>query len=149
MTVRIQTEPFDIGHEIAQFCGADARVGAVASFMGVVRDGNGGEPLISLTLEHYAGMTEKALASLESEARARWDVLDVLIVHRVGCLYPQDPIVLVVVTGSHRAETFTACEYLMDALKTRAPFWKKEITAAGERWVEPRLSDDKALERWK
>jgi molybdopterin synthase catalytic subunit len=149
MSIRIQAEPFDIGHEISQLSAADARVGAIASFMGLVRDMGGADPLISLTLEHYPGMTEKALASLESEARARWDVLEVLIVHRVGRLQPQDPIVLVVVTGGHRAETFSACEYLMDALKTRAPFWKKESTASGDHWVEPRLSDDKALERWK
>jgi len=149
MAIRIQTEPFDVGHEISQLSNADTRVGAVATFMGLVRDLGGSEPLLSLTLEHYPGMTEKALATLESEARARWGVLDVLIIHRVGCLQPQNPIVLVVVTGSHRGETFSACEYLMDALKTRAPFWKKETMTSGEHWVEPRLSDDKALERWK
>ena len=149
MAIRIQAELFDVGHEISQLTAADTRVGAVATFMGLVRDLGGSEPLLSLTLEHYPGMTEKALATLESEARARWGVLDVLIIHRVGCLQPQNPIVLVVVTGSHRGETFSACEYLMDALKTRAPFWKKETMTSGEHWVEPRLSDDKALERWK
>ncbi len=145
----MQTEDFDIGAEIAALRRADARMGAIASFIGVVRDVNEGESVNEMTLEHYPGMTERALEQIVAEAKARWDIVDVLVVHRVGRLAPNDQIVLVVVTGAHRGEAFAACEFVMDYLKTRAPFWKKEATAQGARWVEARTADDLAAERWK
>jgi molybdopterin synthase catalytic subunit len=146
--VRIQREDFDIAHEIATLRGADARVGAVAAFVGLVRDVNDAAPVSTLTLEHYPGMTEKALADIVAEARSRWSVHNVLVIHRVGELKPTDQIVLVVVAGAHRGEAFAACEFIMDYLKTRAPFWKKERTPSGERWVEARASDDEKAARW-
>jgi molybdopterin synthase catalytic subunit len=124
------------------------KVGAVASFIGVVRDLNEGDRVAEMTLEHYPGMTEKALEKMVAEARSRWDIYDALVIHRVGTLKPGEQIVLVVVTGGHRGEAFEACEFLMDYLKTRAPFWKKERTPAGARWVEARESDDTAADRW-
>ena len=127
---------------------ADARVGAVASFIGTVRDVNDDAAIRKLTLEHYPGMTEKALEAIVAEAKARFPIYDALVVHRVGELKPQDQIVLVVVTSAHRADAFDACRFLMDYLKTRAPFWKKEATPQGERWVEARASDDEAAARW-
>ena len=148
MTVRVQTADFDIGAEIAAMRHSDPRVGAVASFIGVVRDLNEGDHVAEMTLEHYPGMTEKALEKMVAEARSRWDIYDALVIHRVGTLKPGDQIVLVVVTGAHRGEAFEACEFLMDYLKTRAPFWKKERTPAGARWVEARESDDVAADRW-
>ena len=148
MPVRVQTGDFDVAREIAALRGDDARVGAVAAFVGLVRDINDAAAVSTLTLEHYPGMTEKALARIVDEARARWNVYDALVIHRVGELKPTDQIVLVVVTGAHRGEAFAACEFIMDYLKTRAPFWKKEQTPAGERWVEARTSDDDAAARW-
>ncbi|MEK6209877.1 MAG: molybdopterin synthase catalytic subunit MoaE [Pseudomonadota bacterium] len=148
MTVRVQTGDFDIGAEIAAMRRGNPKVGAVASLIGVVRDLNEGDRVAEMTLEHYPGMTEKALEKMVAEARSRWDIYDVLVIHRVGTLKPGDQIVLVVVTGAHRGEAFQACEFLMDYLKTRAPFWKKEQTPAGMRWVEARESDDAAAERW-
>jgi len=148
MPVRVQTADFDVSHEIAALRAGDARVGAVASFIGTVRDVNDAAAASTLTLEHYPGMTEKALEAIVSEARARFDVYDALVVHRVGELAPTDQIVLVVVTGAHREAAFDACRFLMDYLKTRAPFWKKEQTPAGARWVEARASDDDAAARW-
>jgi molybdopterin synthase catalytic subunit len=148
MAVRIQTEDFDIGQEIAALRAANPKVGAVASFIGTVRDVNDGASVATLTLEHYPGMTEKALEGIVAEARSRWRIIDVTVVHRVGELKPLDQIVLVVVAGEHRGEAFAACEFLMDYLKTRAPFWKKEQTPEGARWVEQRASDDTAAERW-
>lgn len=148
MTVRVQTADFDIGAEIAAMRRGNPKVGAVASFIGVVRDRNEGEHVAEMTLEHYPGMTEKALEKIVAEARSRWDIYDALVVHRVGILKPGDQIVLVVVTGAHRGEAFEACEFLMDYLKTRAPFWKKERTPDGARWVEARESDDAAADRW-
>jgi molybdopterin synthase catalytic subunit len=148
MRVRVQTEDFDAGAEIAALRRADPKVGAVASFIGVVRDVNDGDAVATLTLEHYPGMTEKALEAIVDEARSRWDILDARVVHRVGTLAPLDQIVLVVVTSAHRGEAFAACEFIMDYLKTRAPFWKKEATPAGTRWVEARRSDDEAAARW-
>ncbi len=149
MTVRVQEELFNMGDETQKLRGDDARIGALVSFVGLVRDLNDGHDVSQITLEHYPGMTERALATLESEARQRWDILDALIIHRVGTLLPGDPIVLVAVTSAHRADAFDACQFLMDALKTQAPFWKKERTPAGERWVDARESDDEALARWK
>jgi molybdopterin synthase catalytic subunit len=148
MPVRVQTEDFDAGAEIAALRRGDPKIGAVASFIGVVRDLNDGESVGRMTLEHYPGMTEKALEAIVAEARSRWDIIDVTVVHRVGELKPTDQIVLVVVAGGHRGEAFAACEFIMDYLKTRAPFWKKEETPAGARWVEARASDDDAAERW-
>ncbi|TMG91565.1 MAG: molybdopterin synthase catalytic subunit MoaE [Betaproteobacteria bacterium] len=148
MPVRVQTGDFDVAREIAALRAGDRRVGAVAAFIGLVRDINDAAAVTTLTLEHYPGMTEKALARIVDEAKSRWSVYDALVVHRVGELRPTDQIVLVVVTGAHRGEAFAACEFIMDYLKTRAPFWKKEQTPAGERWVEARTSDDDAAARW-
>lgn len=148
MTVRVQTEDFDVGVEIARLREGNPKVGAVASFVGIVRDLNDGDAVASLTLEHYPGMTEKAVEKIVAEARERWDIYDALIIHRVGKLKPLDQIVLVVVSSAHRGESFKACEFLMDYLKTRAPFWKKEQTPDGARWVDARASDDTAAKRW-
>jgi molybdopterin synthase catalytic subunit len=148
MTVRVQTGDFDAGAEIAAVRRGNPKIGAVASFVGVARDVNDGDSVSTLTLEHYPGMTEKALEGIVAEARARWDVIDILVVHRVGEIKPTEQIVLVVVAGAHRGEAFAACEFVMDYLKTRAPFWKKEETPKGTRWVEARESDDEAAERW-
>ena len=146
--VRIQSADFDSGAEIANLRRNNPAIGAIASFIGLVRDVNAGDRVSELTLEHYPGMTEKALDKIVAEAKSRWDVIDVLVVHRVGVLRPTDQIVLVVVAGAHRGEAFAACEFLMDYLKTQAPFWKKERTPDGSRWVEARSSDDAAAERW-
>ena len=148
MPVRVQAEDFDVGAEIAALRKGDPRVGGVASFIGVVRDLNEGDRVSEMTLEHYPGMTEAALEKIVAEARSRWDIYDALVIHRVGRLLPTDQIVLVVVTSAHRGEAFQACEFLMDYLKTQAPFWKKEQTAEGARWVEAKASDDQAAERW-
>ena len=148
MTVRIQTQDFDAGAEIERLRRANPRIGAIASFIGVVRDLNDGDAVTKMTLEHYPGMTEKALEKIVAEAKARWDIIDVLVVHRVGALQPTEQIVLVVVTGAHRGEAFSACEFVMDYLKTRAPFWKKEQTLDGTRWVDARELDDVAAQRW-
>lgn len=148
MPVRVQTADFDIAREIALLRGGNARVGAVAAFVGLVRDVNEGDAVRKLTLEHYPGMTEKALDAIIDEAKSRWKVYEALVIHRVGQLKPTDQIVLVVVTGAHRGEAFAACEFIMDYLKTRAPFWKKEQTPDGERWVEARASDDEKSARW-
>ncbi|WP_028311182.1 molybdopterin synthase catalytic subunit MoaE [Derxia gummosa] len=151
MPVRVQTEDFDLGAEIAALRAGDPCVGAVATFLGTVRDANpdlGDGEVRELVLEHYPGMTEKSLEAICAEARGRWDLLDILVIHRVGPLRPTDQIVLVAVTSAHRGEAFAACEFVMDYLKTRAPFWKKERTPDGERWVEARDSDDSAADRW-
>ncbi len=148
MPVRIQTGDFDAGAEIAALRRGNPKVGAVASFIGVCRDANDGDAVSTMTLEHYPGMTEKALEKIVDEAKQRWKVMEVLVVHRVGELKPTDQIVLVVVAGAHRSEAFAACEFVMDYLKTRAPFWKKEQTPKGTRWVEARTSDDEAAQRW-
>jgi len=149
VTIRIQTGDFDAGAEMAALRRGNPKVGAVASFIGVCRDSNDGDAVSAMTLEHYPGMTERALEVIVEEARRRWRVIDILVVHRVGELKPADQIVLVVVTGEHRGDAFAACEFVMDYLKTRAPFWKKEQTAQGARWVEARASDDDAAGRWK
>ena len=148
MAIRIQTEDFDVAREIASLRGNDGRVGAVASFIGIVRDLNDAAAVRTMTLEHYPGMTEKALAKIVDEAKSRWDIYDALVIHRVGELKPTDQIVLVAVTSAHRGEAFAACHFIIDYLKTRAPFWKKEQTPEGERWVEARSSDDEAATRW-
>lgn len=146
--MRVQTADFDVGAELEALRGGDPRVGAVAAFVGTVRDLNDGADVGALTLEHYPGMTEQALEEICAQARARWDLIGTLVVHRVGPLRPADRIVLVGVTSAHRGEAFAACEFVMDYLKTRAPFWKKERTPQGERWVEARDSDDAAAARW-
>ncbi len=148
MPIRIQQEDFDCGAEIAALRGDDGRVGAVAAFIGTVRDLNEGSGVAAMTLEHYPGMTDKSLAAICDQARSRWDIVDTLVIHRVGELRPTDQIVLVAVTSAHRGEAFAACEFIMDYLKTEAPFWKKERTPRGERWVEARASDDDAAARW-
>ena len=148
MTVRIQPEPFDAQAEADALRAGDLEVGAVVTFVGTVRDVNDGDKVATLELEHYPGMTEKALEAIVDEARARFDVRGVLVIHRVGLLSPADPIVLVAVTSAHRGEAFEACRFVMDYLKTRAPFWKREETPAGARWVDARASDDEAAARW-
>jgi molybdopterin synthase catalytic subunit len=149
MTVRVQHEDFDVGVEIARLRANNPKVGAVASFIGIVRDLNEGTAVASITLEHYPGMTEKSLAAIAEQAKVRWRLLDILVIHRVGTLAPTDQIVLVVTTSSHRGDAFAACQFVMDYLKTDAPFWKKESTDAGVRWVDARDSDAEARERWK
>ena len=146
--VRVQTGDFDAGLEIARLRAGRADIGAIASFIGTVRDVNEAAAVTGLTLEHYPGMTEQALTDIVGEARRRFAILDALVVHRVGALRPGDQIVLVVITSAHRGMAFDACEYVMDMLKTRAPFWKKERTPQGDRWVEARASDDAAAGRW-
>jgi molybdopterin synthase catalytic subunit len=148
MTVRVQTADFDIGAEIARLREGDRGIGAIASFIGTVRDVNDASTITGMTLEHYPGMTEAALDEIVADARARFDIRDALVIHRVGALAPGDQIVLVAVTSAHRGAAFDACEFVMDALKTRAPFWKKERLPDGERWVEARASDDEAARRW-
>jgi molybdopterin synthase catalytic subunit len=148
--VRIQTRDFDLGAEVAAMRAGDARVGAICSFVGTVRDRNAGGPgdIRLLELEHYPGMTERAIEAMIDAAHARFDMLDARVIHRIGLLQPMDQIVLVTVTSAHRGESFQACEFIMDYLKTQAPFWKKEQTAQGAHWVDARVSDDAALARW-
>ena len=146
--VRVQQHDFDVGAELARLRGADARVGAVASFVGVARDRNDGEAVTTLTLEHYPGMTERALERICEQAHARWQLLRVCVIHRVGPLRPTDQIVFVGVTSAHRGEAFAACEFVMDYLKTEAPFWKKESRPGGDAWVDARDTDSAARDRW-
>jgi molybdopterin synthase catalytic subunit len=149
MTIRIQTDDFDHAQELISMRSAgQGDIGAMVSFVGLVRDMNDGDAIQTLTLEHYAGMTENALQAIEKEAKNRWDIQKSLIIHRVGMLKPQDQIVLVAVTSAHRGDAFHACEFIMDYLKTSAPFWKKETTNQGERWVEAKVTDDEAKARW-
>ena len=147
--IRVQAGDFDAGRELEALTKGRRDVGAVASFIGVVRDANDGHAIRAMTLEHYPGMTEKALAGICQEAQERWNILDTLVIHRVGPLAPGDRIVLVGVSSAHRGEAFQACEFIMDYLKTRAPFWKKESTPEGDKWVDARDSDDVAAQRWK
>lgn len=147
-TVRVQEADFDISTEVAALRAQNPKVGAVACFVGTVRDLNEGSAVQTMELEHYPGMTEKSLEAIARQARERWPGSDVLIVHRVGQLKPLDQIVLVATTAMHRAEAFESCAFVMDYLKTQAPFWKKEKTEAGERWVDARESDESALKRW-
>ncbi len=146
--VRVQTADFDLGVEVATLRAGNPGVGAVASFIGCVRDLNDGDAVSGMFLEHYPGMTERELTQICETAAARWSVFDTLVVHRVGALQPLDQIVLVAVSSAHRGDAFRACEFIMDYLKTRAPFWKREATPAGSRWVEARASDDAAAARW-
>jgi molybdopterin synthase catalytic subunit len=146
--VSIQTQDFDLSAEVAALRHDDKQVGAVCSFVGTVRDRNDGDAVSTLALEHYPGMTEKAIEGMIDEALKRFDIHAARVIHRVGLLQPLDQIVLVVVTSAHRGQSFQACEFLMDYLKTQAPFWKKEETPAGARWVDARVSDDDALAKW-
>lgn len=146
--IRVQAEPFDIAAEQEDLYLGRPQVGALVTFVGLMRDMNAGDRVDKMTLEHYPGMTEKALTSIAEEAAGRWDLRGIRILHRVGELRPQDPIVLVAVTSAHRGDAFRACELLIDYLKTRAPFWKKETTGDGERWVDARTTDDEAAGRW-
>ena len=146
--IRVQTDIFDAGTEMETLRAGEPKIGAVASFVGIVRDLNEGDEVQVLTLEHYPGMTEKALSDIVDEAARRWSLLGVTVVHRVGPMYPTDPIVLVVTASSHRHDAFDACAFIMDFLKTEAPFWKKEVTPDGERWVAARKSDGDAAARW-
>ncbi|MEW7976396.1 MAG: molybdopterin synthase catalytic subunit MoaE [Candidatus Sedimenticola endophacoides] len=145
--ITIQIEAFDI-EAVQRELRADPAVGAVVSFIGQMRDINEGDRVSTMTLEHYPGMTEKALERIVEEARQRWDLLGVRVIHRVGPLTPLDPIVLVAVASGHRGEAFQACEFIIDYLKSRAPFWKKERTAGGDRWVDARHGDSEAEARW-
>jgi molybdopterin synthase catalytic subunit len=146
--VTIQTSDFDVSREIAALRAGDAGVGAVASFVGTVRDRNDGTAITRMELEHYPGMTERAIEAMIDEAMRRFGIRAARVIHRVGPLQPMDQIVLVVVTAAHRADAFHACEFLMDYLKTQAPFWKKESTPQGSSWVDARTADDEALGRW-
>jgi molybdopterin synthase catalytic subunit len=146
--VRIQTEDFDLSAEIAGLRAGDGGVGAVCSFVGTVRDRNEGSDVSAMELEHYPGMTEKSIESMIDAAHRRFDIRAARVIHRVGPLLPCDQIVMVAVSSAHRGESFQACEFLMDYLKTEAPFWKKENTPAGARWVDARVSDEKAMARW-
>ena len=148
MKILVQTQAFDAGAEQAALARGNPKVGAVASFIGLVRDVNDDAAVRTMTLEHYPGMTERSIAQIVEEARTRWDVIDCTVIHRYGELKPADRIVLVAVASGHRGDAFEACEFIMDYLKTRAPFWKKEQTPQGARWVEARESDDAAAGRW-
>ncbi|HCY64429.1 MAG TPA: molybdopterin synthase catalytic subunit MoaE [Oxalobacteraceae bacterium] len=148
MPIRIQTEDFDLGAEVARLRAGQSQVGAVVAFVGTVRDMNEGASVAEMELEHYPGMTEKSLQAILDQARSRWDIIDALVIHRVGPLKPLDQIVLAAVTSKHRGEAFAACEFIMDYLKTQAPFWKKEQTPQGARWVDARVADDEALAKW-
>jgi molybdopterin synthase catalytic subunit len=148
MAVRLQEADFEVGAELAALRGGDARSGAIASFIGLVRDVSDGSSVSEMTLEHYPGMTEKVLEAIVAEAKTRWPILDALVIHRFGRLLPTEQIVLVAVSSAHRGEAFAACEFIMDFLKTRAPFWKREVTAEGARWVDARETDQSAAASW-
>jgi molybdopterin synthase catalytic subunit len=148
MPVRVQTEDFDLSAEILNLRQGNTGIGAVASFIGLVRDLNHSTTVTEMTLEHYPGMTEKALAEIVEEAKRRWKIIDALVIHRIGPLKPTDQIVLVATSSAHRGDAFAACEFIMDYLKTRAPFWKKEQTESGAHWVDARESDETSVQRW-
>ena len=141
MKISVQKEDFDLGAEVKAIS-ANPKIGAVATFTGLVRD-------VAMTLEHYPGMTERAIAKIVDEAKSRWQVIDCAVIHRYGALQPNDQIVMVAVASGHRGDAFAACEFIMDYLKTQAPFWKKEQTPEGATWVEAKTADDKAADRWK
>ena len=146
--VRVQGADFDLSADIGRLRAGDARVGAVVSFVGTVRDMNDGDQVAELELEHYPGMTERALDDIVEQARARWPLYGALVIHRIGAMQPLDQIVLVATSAAHRGEAFAACEFIMDYLKTDAPFWKKEQTPHGARWVDARVTDDTAKSKW-
>ncbi len=146
--IRVDEAGFDVGAETSAILQHSTGIGGLASFVGVMRDNNEGRQVQGMLLEHYPAMTSKALRSIVDEAASRWPLEAVTLIHRVGKLKPGDQIVLVLSAAAHRGEAFSACEFIMDYLKTRAPFWKKELTDSGERWVEARCSDEQAAERW-
>ncbi|MEO5932476.1 MAG: molybdenum cofactor biosynthesis protein MoaE [Duganella sp.] len=147
--VRVQTADFDLSAEVARLRAANPKIGAIVTFVGVVRDLNDGADVAEMELEHYPGMTEQSIGAIIEQARGRWPTFGALVVHRVGPLKPLDQIVLVAATAAHRGEAFAACEFIIDYLKTEAPFWKKEQTPQGARWVDARVSDDAALDKWR
>lgn len=149
MTITISEHDFDLGAEVAALRAGNPQVGAVVAFVGTVRDMNDGAQVAAMTLEHYPGMTEKSIEAIITQARSRWPIAEALVIHRIGPLAPMAQIVLVAVAAAHRGEAFKACEYIMDYLKTQAPFWKKELTPAGARWVDARIADDAALKKWR
>jgi molybdopterin synthase catalytic subunit len=146
--VRVQAADFDLGTEVARLRAGDARIGAIVNFVGTVRDINDGDRVAELELEHYPGMTERALADIVEQAQARWPLYGAIVIHRIGPMLPLAQIVLVAVSAAHRGEAFAACEFIMDYLKTDAPFWKKEQTPNGARWVDARTTDDAAKAKW-
>ena len=146
--VRIQADDFDLSREIAQLRAGNPKVGGIVTFVGTVRDLNEGACVAEMELEHYPGMTEQSIQAIIEQAKARWPIYGALVIHRVGPLKPMDQIVLVAATSPHRGEAFSACEFIIDYLKTEAPFWKKEQTPEGARWVDARSSDDEALRKW-
>jgi molybdopterin synthase catalytic subunit len=146
--IRVQSAPLDVTAELASFARGRTDVGGIATFIGVVRDEHDGEPVLAMTLEHYPGMTERQLAAIEAEARGRWPLRDSLVLHRVGRMLPGEAVVLVATASAHRAAALDSCAFLIDWLKTKAPFWKLEETSMGERWVEARNTDDAAAARW-
>lgn len=148
MKIAVQSEDFDLSTEVAALRANQPQIGAVASFVGLVRDINDGSSVAAMSLEHYPAMTEKALRTIAAEAAQRWQIIDTTIIHRIGDLYPSDQIVLVAVASMHRHDAFAACEFIMDFLKTSAPFWKKELTPQGARWVDARETDENATQRW-
>ncbi len=148
MSVRIQQADFDLAAELAAFARGDPRIGALVAFVGLVRDASDAATILEMTLEHYPGMTESALAEIVHEARARWPIIDALVIHRVGTLQPTDQIVAVAVAAAHRGTAFAAGEFIIDQLKTRAPFWKRELTSQGVHWVDARETDEEASARW-
>ena len=148
MKISITEADFDLGTEVAELRASQSQIGAVASFVGLVRDINEGSTVTAMHLEHYPAMTEKALREIVTDAAQRWEIIDTTVIHRIGDLYPNDQIVLVAVAAMHRHNAFAACEYIMDFLKTRAPFWKKELTPLGARWVDARETDESATQRW-
>lgn len=147
--VRVQAEDFDVAVEVAQLRAGNAKVGGIVTFVGTVRDLNDGADVAEMELEHYPGMTEQAIEAIVEQAKARWPIYGALVIHRIGPLKPTEQIVLVAVTSAHRGEAFAACEFIIDYLKTEAPFWKKELTPGGARWVDARVSDDAALQKWR
>jgi molybdopterin synthase catalytic subunit len=149
LAVRVQREDFEVGAEVRRLTAGRTDIGAVVTFSGIMRNRNDGDDIAAMTLEHYPGMTERAIEKIVEEARGRWKVMDCTVIHRYGPLEPNDQIVMVSVAGAHRGEVFAACEFIMDYLKTRAPFWKKEERAGGAAWVEARAADDEAAGRWK
>lgn len=148
MKISVQIEDFDLGNEVTALRANQPQIGAVASFVGLVRDINEGSTVAAMSLEHYPAMTEKALSEIVNQAAQRWQIIDSTVIHRIGELYPSDQIVLVAVASMHRHDAFAACEFIMDFLKTRAPFWKKELTPEGSRWVDARESDESVIQRW-
>jgi molybdopterin synthase catalytic subunit len=148
MPIRVQTDDFDLTSELAALRAGNSGIGAAVAFVGTVRDMNQGAGITSMELEHYPGMTEKSLEEIVTQAKTRWEICDALVIHRVGPLQPLEQIVLVAVTAAHRGDAFSACEFIIDYLKTEAPFWKKEATSDGARWVDARSSDDAALRKW-